>query len=167
MQRIIRSGSPQSIMMRTKFPRFLDFIKASASLHQFQREWEDENTIIASKKDYEIACKIMKHVSSNKYLVPLTKNQRRIMEYLEEKGKIEPEYKETATKIRQQLKNFISLPAICKNLTQLSSYGLLNAEILENEHGREIEYYSIHHNILNGLHTISFPTFEEILDKNE
>jgi hypothetical protein len=156
----------ESVMMRTKFPRFLDFIKASASFHQFQRKWENEDTIFAEQKDYEIACEIMEKIASNRYLVSLTRRQKKIMEYLESKTKKNFEFKQSASKIREGMGNFISLPAICTNLSQLASYGLLKVELRETERGREVEEYSVHENILNGVHTIIFPRFEDLKNIN-
>lgn len=157
---------PNSIMMRTKFPRFLDFIKASAALHQYQRYWENSETILAEKKDYDIACEVMKAVTSNKYLVSLTKKQRKIVDIIENKTKENENYVGSPSEIRKEANNFISLPAMITNLSQLASYGILKIKLEEDSRGREVEKYYLSENILNGVHTIIFPSFEDIIKEN-
>jgi len=156
----------ESIIMRTKFPRFLDFIKASASFHQFQRDWEDNETIIANDQDYEIACEVMKNISSNRYLVTLTKRQKRIMDFFEKSTSLNDSFCEGASKIRQMMGNFISLTSMCTNLNQLSSYGLLSTHLEETDRGKEVEKFFLNNNVKNGTHTIIFPKFEDLIKLN-
>jgi hypothetical protein len=150
----------ENIMMRTKFPRFLDFIKASAAFHQFQRKWENKDTIVADKQDYELAAEVMKKMITNKYLVSLTKKQKRILDFFMEQ---EEDYKVNAMKVREKLHNFISLPAMQTNLSILTSYGLIDSCMEERERGRDLEVYSLNHKIKNGVEEIEFPDFEELL----
>ncbi len=157
---------PESVMMRTKFPRFLDLIKSSAVLHQFQRKWKSPDIIVAEKQDYEIATEIMEKIASNKYMVSLTRNQRRIMEFLEKKTDEDEDFVVSATKLRSMMGNFLSVPAMYKNLSQLASYGLIKTELKEDGGGRETEYYYLSEIVSNGIHKITFPKFEEILRKN-
>jgi hypothetical protein len=152
---------PENIMMRTKFPRFLDFIKASAAFHQYQRKWENQDTIVADKKDYELACEVMKKMITNKYLVSLTKKQKRILDFFIDKG---DSYKANAGRIREALHNFISLPAMQTNLGILTSYGLIDSEIEERERGRDVEVYSLNKVVKNGSREIDFPDFEDLLE---
>ena len=158
----------ESVMMRTKFPRFLDFIKASAAFHQFQRKWVGKNTILADKKDYEVACDVMQKIASNKYMVSLTKKQKKIMDFFDKETIKDGSFKVHSSRLRQMLGNFISLPAMATNLSLLTSYGLLKVELNENESThREIENYYLHENILNGVHSIIFPKFEDLIKKSE
>jgi|SRR6056297_636404 len=157
---------PESVMMRTKFPRFLDLIKASTALHQFQRKWTSKDTVVAERRDYEIATEVMEKIASNKYLVSLTRNQKKIMEFIEKKTDKDENFKANATKIRSLMNNFISVPAMYTNLSQLTSYGLLKSELKEDDRGRETEYYYLSEIISNGIHKIVFPKFED-LDKGE
>lgn len=71
----------EHVLMRTHFTRFLDWIKASAALHQHQRKREND-IIIANGKDYDIARIILMKVSSNPIMIPLTKNQRNILDIM-------------------------------------------------------------------------------------
>jgi len=157
---------PESIIMRTKFPRFLDFIKASAAFHQLQRNWESKDTIAADEQDYEIACEVMKNISSNKYLVTLTKRQKRIMDFFEKETKNNDDFCESASKIRQLMNNFVSLTGMCTNLNQLSSYGLLSTYLEETDRGKEIEKFILNNNVKNGTHTIIFPKFKDLIKLN-
>ena len=149
----------RSLMMRTKFPRFLDFIKASTAFHQFKREKDDEGYLIAEGQDYDIATEVMKKLSSNKYLISLTRNQRRIVEHLDSMIKINPEYSESASKIREQMSNFISLPAIQTNLSIMSGYGIFSVKLEDGINGREIERFTINENIKDS-DSIIFPSFD-------
>lgn len=77
----------EHVFMRTHFPRFLDYIKASAALHQYQREevflpGEMEPMIEANGIDYEIAREVLKKVTTNQQMIPLTKNQQRIIDIM-------------------------------------------------------------------------------------
>jgi hypothetical protein len=44
----------KSIIMRTHFPRFLDYIKSSTALYQYQRE-RDDGSYLANWQDYDNA----------------------------------------------------------------------------------------------------------------
>jgi len=76
----------EHLHMRTHFSRFLDLIKASAVVHQWQREKEEENIIIAEELDYNISRELIIKTASNNRMVPLTKNQKDIIENLKEMG---------------------------------------------------------------------------------
>jgi hypothetical protein len=66
--------------MRTHFDRFLDYIKASAAFHQYQRETEGEYILAKAPEDYEIARIALIQSTSNKFMIPLTKKQKQIFE---------------------------------------------------------------------------------------
>lgn len=69
----------ENIIIRTKFNHFLDYISFSASLHQYQREKNNAGFIIATQKDYEIGRRVFLKTISNRYLVPMTKDQKNIV----------------------------------------------------------------------------------------
>lgn len=71
------------IIMRTHFNRFLDYIKASAVLHQYQRETDWPNkTVPATGQDYDIARLALLKTTSNQQMIPITKNQQKLIEIL-------------------------------------------------------------------------------------
>lgn len=147
-----------SIMMRTKYPRFLDYIKASASFHQFQRD-KKNGKIIANGQDYDIAREIIVKISSNRYMISLTRNQRKIVEFFEKN----PFFVENATKINEKMHNFMSLPALLTNLGILTKYGILESFFETNERGREIEKYKLSSQLINmPFKGLKLPNFKEL-----
>jgi hypothetical protein len=152
-----------SVMMRTKFPRFLDLIRASCAFHQYQRAQDDEGFFLADGQDYTIATEVMKKLISNKYLISLTKNQRKMIEFIEKMTEINPDYADSAVKIRESMNNFVSLPAMITNLSLLTGYGLLHVHIGE-RNGRDLEQYKLASHIKNGGDSVIFPDFETLMN---
>lgn len=66
-----------SVSSRRYFPRFLALIQASASLHQFQREQEND-VVIAQKEDYEIARLTLSKLSSNEAMFSMTHKTKKV-----------------------------------------------------------------------------------------
>jgi len=64
---------------RREFPRFLEIIKCSAALFQFQRE-NKEGVILANEQDYEIAKEIIGKISSSSGIEGLTSREKRAYE---------------------------------------------------------------------------------------
>lgn len=110
------------IIMRTNSQRFIDLIKASAGLHQFQRE-HSEKGIIASWEDYDIAREIINNQSSNEYTLPLTKNQKKILKQIEELGEEGFSVSEIEKKV-----NFLSDKMLRIELEKLRSFDLLSLD---------------------------------------
>lgn len=77
---------PDNIMIRTLFSRFLDYIKFSASLHQYQRQIVKDKKgreyIEATFEDYDIAKECFMATVSNEHLLPLTRPQKDILNFL-------------------------------------------------------------------------------------
>jgi len=67
--------------MRTLFGRLLDYIRASAVLHQFQRKRDVDGNVIADWFDYEIGLFVFKHLNSVVGL-PLSKDDLLLLEML-------------------------------------------------------------------------------------
>lgn len=70
---------PDNIIIRTAYNRFLDYIKASAALYQFQRDPDEDGYLIATDEDYKRAKVALMKTTSNKTMIPLTKDQKRII----------------------------------------------------------------------------------------
>ena len=64
----------------------------------------------------------MKVLISNKYFIPLTRISKKIVQFFEEKAKIDTLFTENSAKIRQMMSNFLSLPALQTNLGILQSF---------------------------------------------
>jgi ferredoxin len=71
---------PEHILMRTHLKRFLDLIKASCALHQFQREQDEAGFFIATGQDWDIARVALIKTTTNALMIPLTKEHKEIIE---------------------------------------------------------------------------------------
>jgi hypothetical protein len=146
----------KSVIMRTHYPRFLDFISASTGFHQFQRKKEGE-FILAEGQDYDIARRCFLKLCSNKYMIPLTINQKRILEIFEK----EPNLRGSVSQFHVDKMSFISLPALQTNLGILVRYGILQTNIEKDSWNRDIEIYSLSKSY-NPKDKLEIPTFEEL-----
>ena len=149
----------KNVIMRTHYPRFLDFISASAALHQYQRKFDEMNFLLAKGEDYDIARECFMKLCSNKYMIPLTINQKKIMAYFEKNE----DTCGSVTQLHPEM-NFLSIPALQTNLGLLAKYGLLQSrkEILGY---REIEIYSINKEY-GTKDILLLPTFKQICEKS-
>ena len=75
---------PNNLIIRTVYGRFLDYIKASAALYQFQRTKTKNGTVIATWKDYDIAREAILHTTSNNSMIPLSGVDKEIWEVMED-----------------------------------------------------------------------------------
>lgn len=75
----IKKSKRFQIVLRTVFPRFLDYIKASAALHQHQREKVEEK-IIANPEDYENARLALIATTSNSLMIPLSRDHKELLD---------------------------------------------------------------------------------------
>jgi len=83
-QEIVDFFPKKHLIIRTHFSRFLDLIKSSTSLYQYQREVNKEGYHIATGQDYDIARDVLLKMTSNPYMIPLTQEQRKILKVFEE-----------------------------------------------------------------------------------
>lgn len=79
---------PADLVMRTAFNRFIDLIKSSAALFQFQRETDNEGFLLANGLDYNIAVKVMNHLNKEGHSITLTRDQQDILGVFEEANKL-------------------------------------------------------------------------------
>jgi len=148
---IVDKFPKENILMRTHFQRFIDYIKASAALHQYQREVDDEGFIEAQKEDYEYARIALLKTSSNQYMIPLTKEQKKLLEIVKNLGEsfysvndIEPHV------------TFISDRWLRAQLDKLAGYGFLEKSTTEQDNRNVIAYrYS-------KITDVSIPTWDEL-----
>lgn len=150
-----------NIIMRTKFPRFIDYIKASASFHQYQREKDKEGYVLANGKDYDLARECIIKLCSNRYMIPLTLNQQKIMKFFE----YAPNYSGSAQELLNQMKNFMALKNFINNLGILVHYGLLDKRTELNLGGKEWEIYSFPEFLKENSDVLKLPTFQELKEK--
>lgn len=148
----------KSLIMRTHYPRFLDYIRASAALHQYQRE-EDEGFILANGQDYDIARECFLKLTSNRYMIPLTINQKKILETFEKN----PTLKGNVGELHANHLNFLSEPALKTNLGLLVKYGILQTFSEQDSFNRTREVYSIDGSYKPN-EKINLPTYEELCE---
>jgi hypothetical protein len=144
----------KNVIMRTHLPRFLDYIKASAGFYQYQRKI-DKNFILATGKDYDLARECFLKLCSNKYMIPLTINQKRILETFER----EPEAVNVAKFHANN--NFMTLKSMEYNFSILCKYGLLETSTGQDYYNRPIELYNLSKSYRSN-EKITIPTFEEL-----
>lgn len=77
----IFDNSTQNVIVRTAFPRFLDYIKSSASLYQFQREMDEEGNIIANELDFELGSLCLRKTTSNLLMIPLNELDNKLYDF--------------------------------------------------------------------------------------
>jgi len=146
----------KNVIIRTNYPRFLDFIKASVALHQYQRE-KEKDFYLAEKQDYEIAKRCFLRICSNKYMISLTKNQKGILQYFEKN----PDESINAHALFLKGVTTFTLKTLIYNLNKLISYGLLEGVEGKDTYGRELQKY-----ILSRFYgkdqKIKLPNFEEL-----
>ena len=80
---LVQLFCPENVIVRTHFPRFLDYIKSSCSLHQYQREVDNEDYYIATGQDYDIGRIALMKTTSNILMIPLTKLRKDILKTFE------------------------------------------------------------------------------------
>jgi len=81
---------PADLVMRTAFNRFMDLIKSSAALHQFQRQTDDTGFLLANGQDYNLAVLIMNHLNKEGHSITLTRDQQDILKVFETSDELYP-----------------------------------------------------------------------------
>lgn len=156
---IDESFPKKSVVMRTHYPRFLDYIKASTSFHQYQRE-EKEGFILANGDDYDLARECFLKLTSNKYMIPLTINQKKILSFFES----EPFLKASVTQLHNTKMNFMTLANLQNNLRNLAKYGILETSNEKDSYNRDLEVFSLTKGY-NPNEKIDIPTYKELMQK--
>jgi len=81
---------PAELVMRTAFSRFIDLIKSSTALHQFQRETDEEGFLLATGEDYNIAVSVINHLNKGGCSITLTRDQQDILEVFKTDNELYP-----------------------------------------------------------------------------
>lgn len=113
------------LRMRRDFSRLKDLIKCSAVLHQYQRETDSNERIIANKQDYEIARECINYIQTTT-LKGLIHKLKRAYDFCI----IEGEFKAKEIHARHP---FVSLQMWYKYLDDLCERGLLLTELRDVE----------------------------------
>jgi len=158
----------ENIILRTVNQRFIDFIKASAALHQYQREKDNDGFILAEEQDYEIARVALLKTMSNPFSIPLTKEQKKILEIFKTKL---TDLKEDTIDEGTRLRNYFSVAEIekytdlsdkwlRKKLDDLTELGFLKKDRdVRESNDRKVMVYKY-----EDFSIINIPTYQELLE---
>lgn len=145
---------PDTIIMRTQQQKLLDYIKASAALHQYQRHRTKDGTIIANLDDYDYA-KFCFIVLGDAYGVVLSKAEEEVVKILMEHGVMMPVRDICAKCSRGREWMYLHLP-------QLKEKGILLEESpFDDLANRPVQCYSIHPDYNKETNT-SMPSIETL-----
>ena len=146
---------PRTVKMRRTFEAFLNVIKCSAVLYQYQRRASKDGKLIAIKKDYDIATEIMKSISGNT-LPGITARERRHFEKFKSilRGKLGK--KESLPMNEEILEISLNVPEIVNAaggfsatsvwyeiLPKLCSKNMIQEESIKNDYGKYVKHYKL------------------------
>lgn len=147
---------PNSLNARTGFPRFLDYIKASASLHQYFRGKDLNENILATLEDYALAREIFLYTTSNSSLIPLNVQQKVALDFFSKNQESTFSFNELHTREAFQIIPERSLRRI---LERLQEFGMITSEPKQVEYSiRPVQFYKFKN--FTGL---NLPTKEELI----
>jgi len=145
------------ITMRTHFSRFLDYIKASCSLHQYQRKRDAEGYYLAEKGDYKVAREVLLATTSNPLMISLPTNEIKLLDIFKELG-VGQSY--SISDILPKA-TFVIERTLRRKLNKLVECGLLQVDTEDRDEGKKpVLVYSV-----VDLTCADIPEFEE-LQKN-
>jgi len=145
------------VILRTIFPRFLDYIKASAGLHQHQRQSNTEH-ILAQREDYENARIALLSTTSNKLLIPLNREQRELIETLENKFPDGGSVEMISEKFSKWGDRWLRI-----QLDILTDLGFISKEMITVDFSNKpIGSYKVEPGVLE----FSMPSWEELFEQN-
>lgn len=151
---LVKLFPPEHIIMRTHFIRFIDYIKASCALHQKQRQRDKEGNYLANAQDYEIARIALHKTTTNPFLIPLTKDQQKLLKIIKKLGlELYHSVKEIEVKV-----NFLADRQLRRHLDRLTEFRFLKKELEERE--------GIRHKVIcykvNEIADFKLPPFSEL-----
>jgi len=169
---------PSHIILRTHFPRFLDYIRAVAALYQYQRKSED-GFIVAQRQDYELGSIAFRATTSNQFYVPLSHQQKKLIGILRDlkamqaKPETEPQKKIADDNKEQvfftlaevsELCNFWGDDQLRKELDKLAKHGIMatSKRKLEGSRGQPAKAWA-----LQEISISTLPTWEQLMVKME
>lgn len=147
------------MIIRTHFPRFLDYIRSSCALYQYQREIDKDGVYIANEQDYEIAREMMTATTSNQLMIPLTKIQRQILDAFAKLQSGILEIKEYSfEELFEHMQNIAGERWLRKNLDKLVEYGFLSKK------DKRIDGINkpVNHYALKEVLKLELPSFKEL-----
>jgi hypothetical protein len=161
-EKLVEIFCPENVIVRTHFPRFLDYIKSSCSFHQYQRTQDEEGYFLAEKQDYDIARMMLIKTTSNIFMIPLTQLLQKIMKVFED-DELQRKSVDDLQEFEGIKKLNIDIEWLRKKLNWLVSKGFLSrdSEKRFKEDGRPIPK-PIYVYSYNKLQRLEIPKWEEI-----
>jgi hypothetical protein len=145
----------KSIIMRTHFQRFLDYIKASAALYQHQRSTDVDGFIIANGEDYNNARDVLIKLTSNNYMVPLTTNDKNMIALFETDV-----YEPIPVRDLEAKVSFVGQKQIYNILDKLVKYGFLKKSTRTDD--QDSRRNTTVYRLAEKLGSIKIPRWEDI-----
>jgi len=157
---ITKNYSWNDVRMRRDFSRLRDLIKCSAVLHQFQRQENEKEKLIATEQDYEIARECINYIQTTT-LKGLTHKLKKAYDFCVK----EQEF--TAKDIHSK-HPIVSMAMWYRYLDDLCERGLLKTELRETEESKKrVTYY-----LVPKSSSFNLPSYKElqeysIIDTND
>ena len=129
-----------NVIIRTNYNRFIDLIKYSAIIHQYQRERTNDDTIYAQPEDYDKAVDWFDYMFKNQHLLPITHDQERLIEVVKNLGP-----QATVKDIISEA-TFAGRSWTYTNLNILTEKGFLTKERIHDETGistKKLDVYTV------------------------
>jgi predicted transcriptional regulator len=136
---------PDSLIMRTHFPRFLDIIKASCALYQYQREMDEEGYYLATPQDYDNAVILIQKTTTNSQMIPLSKKHQKLLEIMKTSDEWRVQTLLDKVSFYVQSKLYIALDS----LTEKGFLSRENKEVADSK--RPVSFYKLT-SIFTGFH---------------
>lgn len=150
---------PSSMIVRTHLTRFYDLIKASAAFNQHKRERNEAGEVIATGLDYDLAREALIKLTSNVFMLPLTREQQEILRKFPE---LKEEFTEAGGAYSVSELNAhvpISEKWLRVQLDRLTTLNLLRKKLARREGSiKQVHTYSLK----EGLTTLYLPTWAEL-----
>ncbi len=152
--KIVNAFPSGNVIIRTHFPRFLDYIKSSCALYQYQRETDSEGYYLANKQDYEIAREILAETTSNQLMIPLTKIQKQVIEEFSKLESKEYSFEE----LYNHMQNLAGERWLRTQIDKLAQSGFIFKKKVKEEHSiKPVNKYQ-----LNQMIKLELPKFEDL-----
>lgn len=145
---------------RRNFERFLDFIKAIAAFHQYQRI-SDGSCLLAEIEDYDKARGIFMNIQCGVSSLPLNRKQKEIMEVMK---KIEEPL--ALSEVHSKLGTYIALNNLRPHMDSLVNLRIIDIQHAKDNFNREIIKYTLSEEYTN-FKPIILPHGYELLKKME
>jgi len=161
-EELVKIFCPENAIVRTHFPRFLDYIKSSCSFHQYQRQQDEDEYYLAEKQDYDVARMMLIKTTTNILMIPLTQLLQKIMKVFEDNN-LQNKSVDDLQDYEGVKKINIDIEWFRKKLNWLTSKGFLlrDSERRFKEDGKPIPK-PVYVYSLNKMQKLEIPKWEEI-----